>query len=69
MGAGGTDVRSGAGPEPPLAAHPLARSTSAAVVREAVNSLTAEQHLLVPHQGRNIDGTVNGLRVGAVSMV
>jgi AraC-like DNA-binding protein len=68
MGAGGTDVRSGAGPEP-LAAHPLARSTSAAVVREAVNSLTAEQHLLVPHQGRSIDGTVNGLRVDAVSMV
>lgn len=53
----------------PLAAHPLTRSTSAVVVRDSVNSLTAEEHLLVPHVGRNIDGTVNGLHVGAVSLV
>lgn len=69
MGAGGgTEVRTDAAPAP-LAAHPLARSTSAAVVRDCVNSMTAEQHLLVPHHGRTIDGTVNGLRVGAVSLV
>lgn len=53
----------------PLAAHPLVRSTSAAVVRDSVNSLTAEQHLLVPHHGTTVDGTVNGLQVGAVSLV
>lgn len=68
MGAGGTEVRTDAGPEP-LAAHPLARSTSTAVIRDSVNSLTAEQHLLVPHRGRTVDGTVNGVRVGAVSLV
>lgn len=53
----------------PLAAYPLVRSTSAAVIRDSVNSLTAEEHLLVPHVGRGIDGTVNGLHVGAVSLV
>lgn len=70
MGASsGTDV-SPLGPAAhPLAAHPLTRSTSAVVVRDSVNSLTAEEHLLVPHVGRNIDGTVNGLHVGAVSLV
>lgn len=34
----------------PLEAHALTRSTSAAVVRDSVNSLTSDEHLLVPHQ-------------------
>ncbi len=55
--------------ERPLAAHLLTRSRSAAVIRDSVNSLTADEHLLVPHLGRNIDGMVNGLRAGAVSLV
>lgn len=70
MGAfSGTDASPLATAAYPLAAHPLTRSRSAHVVRDSVNSLTAEEHLLVPHSGRNIDGTVNGLHVGAVSLV
>lgn len=65
----GTAVPPSEPPGHPLAGHPLTRSTSAAVVRDSVNSLTAEDHLLVPHVGGNIDGTVNGLHVGAVSLV
>ncbi len=55
--------------ERPLEAHALTRSTSATVVRDYVNSLTSDEHLLVPHQGRGIDGTVNGLVAGAISLV
>ena len=65
----GADVPLSVATAQPLAAYPLTRSRSAAVVRDSVNSLTAEEHLLVPHRGRNIDGTVNGLNVGAVSLV
>lgn len=64
----GTDVSSLGPAVHPLAAHPLTRSRSATIVRDSVNSLTAEEHLLVPHLG-SIDGTVNGLHVGAVSLV
>lgn len=53
----------------PLAGHALTRSTSAAVVRDSVNSLTSDEHLLIPHHGRRIDGTVNGLQAGTVSLV
>ncbi|MDZ4090484.1 MAG: hypothetical protein U1D68_04670, partial [Arthrobacter sp.] len=62
----GADVSLSGAAVQPLAAYPLTRSTSAAVVRDSVNSLTAEEHLLVPHRGRIIDGTVNGLSVGAL---
>ncbi|WP_175558587.1 helix-turn-helix domain-containing protein [Arthrobacter sp. ok362] len=44
------------------------RSRSASAIRDSVNALTADEHLLVPHQG-TLDGTVNGLRARAVSLV
>ncbi|MGF9663329.1 AraC family transcriptional regulator [Arthrobacter crystallopoietes] len=59
-------------PPPPthlLAAHPLLRSDDPAQIRSAVNDLTADDHRLTLHQGRRLDGTVNGLRVGDLSMV
>lgn len=60
------------GAQPPahlLAAHPLARSADPREIRNAVNDLTAEHHRLILHEGRRLDGTVNGLRLGELSLV
>lgn len=59
-------------PPPPthlLAAHPVLRSDDPAQIRSAVNDLTEDDHRLTLHQGRRLDGTVNGLQVGDLSMV
>ncbi|MFD1213555.1 AraC family transcriptional regulator [Arthrobacter sp. GCM10027362] len=63
--------RAGAAPSPAhlLAAHPLARSADPQEIRSAVNDLTAENHRLILHRGRRLDGTVNGLRLGELSIV
>lgn len=54
----------------PLEGYRLSASRSSAAIREAVNTLTEDEHSLSPRgAGGRIDGRVNGVSLGCVNMV
>jgi AraC-like DNA-binding protein len=53
----------------PLGSRPLLVSDDAVDIRDAVNGLTEDDHRLIPPQSGRVAGTVNGLKLGDVSLV
>jgi len=53
----------------PLGSRRLVASTEVSEVRDAVNTLTEDDHSLVPPSTGYVAGTVNGLKLGEVSLV
>lgn len=56
------------GPGELLGRHPVASSTDPAVIRNAVNELTHDEHLVQLHHGRQLHGSVNGTRLGPIAL-
>lgn len=52
-----------------LVEHPVARSTDPCIVRDAVNDLTLDQHALRLNSGAALNGSVNGVSLGPLSLV
>ncbi|MFJ6415953.1 AraC family transcriptional regulator [Paeniglutamicibacter sp. NPDC091659] len=50
-----------------LGRHPVASSTDPAVIRNAVNELTHDEHLVELHQGHHLQGLVHGTRLGPIA--
>jgi AraC-like DNA-binding protein len=53
----------------PLGSRPLLASDDATDIRDAVNGLTEDDHRLIPPPSGRVAGTVNGLKLGDVSLV
>lgn len=53
----------------PLGSRPLLASDDARDIRDAVNGLTEDDHRLMPPPSGRVAGTVNGLKIGDVSLV
>lgn len=50
-----------------LAGHPIVSGTNPAVIRDALNEFTQDDHLVQLHRGHHLRGSVNGTRLGPIA--